>query len=298
VSALTEDAMRRLAFAKYMFAIGVDQSRRPIPVSASAVLMFHDAVEFFLQVASEHLNIGKQQIAFLEYWDLLAAKLPEDMAQKEAMRRLNKARVALKHHGTLPSGLDVDAFRETTFRFFEANTPLIFGIPFNRLSLSEFIAHEPTRQYLRDAQAAIVDEQVTEAALESIAIAFDEAVREAERAAAPYPYPPFPFDGQLDKFSRYRGMQDSAVVAEFQELRRVIDDTRRILKLMVMGVDIPAYIRFQSHMPELDRAMDGTYQLTFSEPPELMADLVALQSCVDFVVDVALTFQNRRHGAH
>jgi len=51
----------------------------------------------------------------MEYWDLNLIKqglqkkeMEGELTQKESMRRLNRARVALKHHGTMPSKLDIE----------------------------------------------------------------------------------------------------------------------------------------------------------------------------------------------
>jgi len=46
---------------------------------------------------------------------------------------MNKARVALKHHGTFPSRLDIESFRASTASLSEDNTPLVFGVSFRVL---------------------------------------------------------------------------------------------------------------------------------------------------------------------
>jgi len=51
--------IKRLAFIKYLYKLAVDQSRRPEPLCSASILTFHDAVELFLQLASEHLDVGK-----------------------------------------------------------------------------------------------------------------------------------------------------------------------------------------------------------------------------------------------
>jgi hypothetical protein len=99
--------LKRLAFIKYLFTIALDQSYLPEPAGAAAILTFHDAIELFNQLACEYLDIdtigkGSKQINFIEYWDLISLKLSQPLPQKESMNRLNKARVALKHHGNLP----------------------------------------------------------------------------------------------------------------------------------------------------------------------------------------------------
>jgi hypothetical protein len=106
----------------------------------------HDAVELFLQLSSEHLNVGTGHPGFMDYWDVLNVKLaPKELEQKESMRRLNKARVALKHHGTFPSNLDIESFRVSTTNFFQENTPLVFGVALDDISLIEFVNPDSSR---------------------------------------------------------------------------------------------------------------------------------------------------------
>ena len=48
----------RLAFIRFLYSEGVQQSRRPQPLASTAVLSFHDAVEMFLLLAAEHLRVN------------------------------------------------------------------------------------------------------------------------------------------------------------------------------------------------------------------------------------------------
>ncbi len=89
---LSDDKMRRLAFARYLYGLGVEQSRRPQPFSAVAILHFHDAVELFLQLAAEHHNESTKGIQFEQYWERLEPHLNgQRLAERETMRRLNKS---------------------------------------------------------------------------------------------------------------------------------------------------------------------------------------------------------------
>jgi hypothetical protein len=70
---LNPQTMRRLALSRYLYTIGVNQSFQPEPLAGVSILAFHDSVEIFLQVASEHLDVsgpkGKEQRSFMGYWD-------------------------------------------------------------------------------------------------------------------------------------------------------------------------------------------------------------------------------------
>jgi len=54
---LEEHMLRRLAFVRYVHGLATDQSRQPEPQRAAALLTFHDAVEFWLRLASERLEV-------------------------------------------------------------------------------------------------------------------------------------------------------------------------------------------------------------------------------------------------
>jgi len=117
--------IKRLAFIKYLLNQANNASHFPEPLSSSSILSFHDAVELFLHLCAEQYNLNTKNISFIEYWEKLkpplsTANKPE-LTQKESMRRLNDARVSLKHHGTLPSKLDIDNFRVICNTFFEEN---------------------------------------------------------------------------------------------------------------------------------------------------------------------------------
>ena len=74
---LDESVIKRLALIKYFYKEAVEQSQRPEPLCSASILTFHDAIEFFLQLASEYLDVGRGQPSFMEYWEILASKLPE-----------------------------------------------------------------------------------------------------------------------------------------------------------------------------------------------------------------------------
>ncbi|MFZ1959061.1 MAG: hypothetical protein WAU46_08295 [Methanoregula sp.] len=132
--------LKRLVFIKYLYTVAIQQSQQPEPLSSASILTFHDSIELFLELASEVNGVSKTNIHFLEYWELLKSKLPnEGLTQKMSMRRLNNARVSLKHHGTLPSKLNIEGFRVNSTNFFQENTPIVFGINFDKLSFSELI---------------------------------------------------------------------------------------------------------------------------------------------------------------
>lgn len=288
---LDHNDIRRLAFIKHLLGMAVSQSRAPEPLSSASLLTFHDAVELFLQLASEHLNAGGERLNFMEYWGAIKQS-GKELSQQESMRRLNKARVALKHHGNLPSRLDIEAFRASATSFFEENTPNIFGITLSEVSLVEFVQPEKAREMLKEAQTALERNEVG-LAIEQIAISFVIMVDDYEaRKRNSFGRSPFFFGKDLafhDSF--FMGLKGNG--REFDKLGEFVDRVKdsieaiqEAVKMMALGIDYRRYSRFKLLTPPVTKwptigvkRERSTAQVTRED-----ADF-----CFDFVIEMALT---------
>ncbi len=323
--------LERLAFIKYLNEIGIEQSQRPEPLCAVSVLTFHDAVELFLQLASEHLDVGKKNIRFLEYWNLLSQEVQQgDLTQKESMRRLNSARVALKHHGTRPSKWDIEAFRVTARNFFEENTPLIFGIEFSDISLTNVIQCCEARESLREAEEFLRENQIQEA-LNKTTLAFNQLIDDYEsRKMGKYGRSPFFFGksltflnsffmgvgqkrpyregfyrtdmermigGEIEKrvadYIQREFLDREKKMAEFiDKVKESLESIRDAVKILSLGIDYRKYVRFRLVTPTLVRVHSKEYKIfEASEDSRGSPTAEDAQFCIDFVVESATILQ-------
>ncbi|MDQ7794169.1 MAG: hypothetical protein RDU89_07115 [bacterium] len=287
--------LRRLAFIKYLHSMGVSQSRAPAPLRCASVLTFHDAVELFLQLASEYHNVGASHPNFMEYWVILNEKLPSELAGKETMRRLNKVRVLLKHHGTLPSDLDIEAFRASTASFFLDNTPLVFELDYESVSMIEYVNPDTSRTLLREAQDATAADDIP-AALGKIGLAYAQVFDHyAGRTADRFSRAPSFFSNRprafADEFSWVSDPVDPLrPLARFvNATAKSIDEMRETLKVVVVGVDYGRYLRFKNLVPYAVRLTDGRWHVYPRRyDPSAAPSEADAAFAVDFVVECAL----------
>lgn len=294
---LDHTTVRRLAFIKYLYQTAVSQSKAPAPLNCASLLTMHDAVELFLQLASEHLNAGAQQPGFMEYWDLLNRKLdPKELDQKESMRRLNKARVALKHNGTFPSDLDIRAFRASTTNFFQGNLPLVFAVAFADVSLIEFVNPESSRRRLKEAEGQIRAGD-TLSALDNIALAFTEMISDYEdRKRTEFDSSPFYFGRSMTFLTSFQmGLNRSSslplerkLVDFVDEVTESIEAMQEAMKMLALGIEYRKYSRFKLLTPDLSGVMGGDMvchrRCEEAEKPS-RSDA---SFCIDFVIESAL----------
>src|SRR5437870_716204 len=95
---LSPPELRRLGFIRQVYELALAQSARVSHAANVAVLMFHDAIELFLQLAAQRCLEKIKDLRFMDYWQEL--KNPGvDLPYYNEMPKLNKARNNLKHSG-------------------------------------------------------------------------------------------------------------------------------------------------------------------------------------------------------
>lgn len=294
---IDHNVVRRLSFIKYLYQTATSQSKAPPPLNCASILTFHDAVELFLQLASEHLNAGAAKPDFMAYWELLNKKLdPRDLEQMESMRRLNKARVALKHHGTFPSDLDVEAFRASTTSFFQDNTPLVFGVALDEVSLVAFVNPESARKKLTEAQEQIQAGDTTSAAI-NIAVGFKEMIADYEnRKRSTFGNSPFYFGRQMTFLSSFfmglgRGSASDTErkLADFvDQAKESIEAMQNAIKMLSLGLDYRKFSRFQWLTPRVERMADGQLMVLGGAGESGKPSQDDARFCLNFVIESAL----------
>jgi len=294
---LDQSLVKRLAFIKYLYQTAVSQSHAPPPRSCASLLTMHDAVELFLQLASEYLNAGTAHLVFMDYWDILNKKLaPDELEQKESMRRLNKARVALKHHGTFPSDLDIESFRASTTSFFQDNTRLVFSVTLEEVSLIEFVNPESAREKLKEALDQIQCGD-TLAALDNTALAFTEMIADYEDRKRYNVYTsPFYFGKSMTLLSSvHMGFSGGSLSSPERKLREFIDNVKEsieamqdAIKMLALGIDYRKYSRFKMLTPHLTRVMSGEWVIGQRFKEDEKPSQEDARFCVDFVIESAL----------
>jgi len=295
---ISESTIQRLAFIKYLLNVAIGQSHQPEPLAAASILTFHDSIELFLQLACEHLDADtKKHTQFVQYWEILKPKISgSGLAQKESMKRLNNSRVALKHHGTLPTKLDVEAFRASVINFFEDNTPLVFGIKLGNISMVNLVKYKAVKTRLKQAEVYKAESELEKAMVE-IAIAFEQLVDcyEASKRSQ-FGRSPFFFGEDLSFHnSFFMGLDNNDFVGSglsgfVDKVRDSIEAMRGAIKILSFGLDYRKYTRFQLLVPQIWQTMDGKYHHRIMRRDK--TSIKEYDFCYNFIIESALHLQD------
>ncbi len=304
---LNPQTVEKLAHVRLLHQQGIEQGRRPEPLSAPAVLAFHDAVEMFYVVACEYLGIQISPRAdFAEYWPKIAGKVP-NLAQRRGMERLNRIRVAYKHHVQIPGARQVEQVRIDVEEFLQANTPLIFDVDYSSLSMVDVVPQSHIRGMLHAATAAERGGNRTEAMgliLQAFHELFDPHQGPTSRALGETPpIRPFELGGrvsrQMSVFDIEKVLQmpveqtrraptraDQSLARQIAQVTEVAVATQTAVRMLALGVDFYRYARFEALTP--------AYVPTFGDLKRWRASDDYAPSdeeyeyCQQFVIDVAL----------
>lgn len=271
---IRQDTARRLAFIRYLYDEAVRQSKQPEPMCVTAVLAFHDAAELFLVLACEQLDVGKEGMSFLAYWEELNRELPDDgLTQKKSMSRLNEARVGLKHHGNMPARAAIEEYRYIATLFFEENTPTVFGIDFRDVSMVQLVRNPAMRADLEEAKE-LRKQGDLEGAVSKVAIAFYRLLKSHKErnpllsglkwpmmSPTPTGYklggPPInfrPSRGEADK-DGYARQQIGKILEQTDALKKAVEPMQDAMVAFALGLDYGRYKAFLELTPSVAMMM-------------------------------------------
>jgi hypothetical protein len=252
--------LQRLSFIKYLFLVGLAQSYQPEPLCGASILSFHDSVELFLQLSLERLNIstGNKELSFMDYWDTIDKELKNTtLSQKEGMKKLNRVRVNLKHHGIVPSKLDIESCRFNTSAFFNENCLTIFGVNFDDISLLNIIKFKRQRELLKQAKEAF-ENGLIDNSLEKLPLSFEYLILDYEESKKDkFNRSPFFFGESMTYLkSVYLGgiiNFDPQIKKVVDNMSKSIEEIQKAIKILSFGIDYKKYVKYESIVSKVRR---------------------------------------------
>lgn len=306
---LDKNIVDRLILIKYMYEKGVEQSKKSDPGSQVSILMFHDAVELFLILACDYLDIDGKKFKFLEYWSAIKQKSKVQISCKKPMERLNKARNGLKHGAILLHSSTLEEFRVMSRIFFEKNTKKVFKIEFSEISLIDAIQNEHVRKKLKKSELLINNGDL-KASINEMAIAFASLIDDHENKAKnalgihySFSETPLSLDTSLSSYGLDDDYFIDAISSNFDDLEYSINGLQETVKLISWGINYYEYMKFQSITPYIRRIpnkitgeikyniLELRQKPLFGKIQENEITYKQANFCLDFIINTAMILQ-------
>lgn len=253
---LDPHTVQRLAYVRYLYREGVEQSRQPAPLRSRAITSFHDAVENYVGLVAQHLKVElKRGCDFMEYWGLI--KPTYELPKKEPMRRLNDARVALKHNGTFPSEHQIEQARETLADFFTTVTPNVFGVDFDSIDMVDLLTQPEVARLLREAQTH-GDAGDFSMAMAGVSLALQALFDHYSDRNTSTRWRAFAFGPTLSRIDRPRlDGHETPRNGRLEKLSEIAEHTQEALRAISLGIDYPGLTRFRIIAPTVHLYANG-----------------------------------------
>lgn len=285
---IDEITAKRLAIIRHLYEKGLELSYLGEPTNGLSVLPLHDSVEMFMRLCADVRGIRvERSTTFMQYFTLLP-----DLACKARMDNLNNRRVSLKHHGQLPSSIDVEVSRVNVTDFFSQNTPTFFGCVLKDVSLDVLITYPSVKDYLSKYRAFLAEGKYGDAQAQC-QIAFLELL-----------------DAYFKQYDRGLDLVHSPATNAYylrkpnleENTDRCIEDIKddiikinEAINIMNLGINYFKYSDFKAMGPIINRwhrtdGKDYDYYIMSID----QYDKDTAETCYNFVVDCALQLQNKK----
>ena len=304
-----QDILKRLAYIRFLYKTGVDQSKQPEVIAYTSILVIHDAIDWFMILACLQSQIteaeklsrivaknpkqkGKSYIYLMDYFTILPS-----LRHETGVNYINNLRNNLKHNFILPSQIGIKECVNIGKDFFEENTKIIFSLNFNEISIIDLIDFATIRDLLGKA----IDYQ-NKAEIENCISEISKAYYELWQIDIDFIREKKQFS-YIDIYSKpYLQIENLENKPELQILKAYIDSSITVnnknfqelndsMKIFALGIDYRKYLKLKSFMPTtLTKDRDGNYQVTKARDVENISN-GDLTFAIDFIIDCTLKLQ-------
>jgi hypothetical protein len=289
--------VNRLARIKYLYKIGIEQSKQVEAFAGFSILTFHDSAEMFLLLILEDREETIQKnrhnkISFMEYWDLF-----KDLTLRKSMNNLKERRKNIKHKGLFPSISDIEESRITITNFFRENTLNFFGIDFDSISLADLIEFPNIKEFVLKAESCLRENKIYEC-LCNARIGFEELLSTYESDKKQWYRSIFDVGEKIGTdYHRLVSNVDIAKRRWFDQVTKTTNAMRDILKISALGINYRKYAFFNFLTPTAIEtySFDGERKYTIESTQfcdyKKSIKIEDCRFCIDFVIDSALKLQ-------
>lgn len=284
-----EIRLRRLSFAKYLVSIGNLSSENVIPFSATAILNYHDAIEFLFDLILEEHGKSSNDFSFMGCFDEINKIIENSNKAPSLLRggleKLKDRRKNLKHKGYFPSENDIQEAKSLTINLFNELCEKIYSLNFEEINLVYLLNDSKTKEYLLKIDKNDEDKII----IKNLSLAFEFLLKNHEDTKKTfYINSPYQFLKRKPKTSRDLKLDSKDPMKKFvDELNDNLVSLEKNMKILAFGINFNEYVKFRMIIPDVVWFLG-------SREPEVMFrgdDTInenEINFCINFIIESAL----------
>lgn len=291
------EVVRRVCLARHLYQMACTSLASANELHLfSGVNLIQDAVEAFLLAVADCVGASlDERSTFDKYFVAINEKIsPRELPFKNRLLRLNKIRVASKHHGIQPSRNDCQELSLAVHEFFQEVSQSVMHVDFASLSAVDLLLEGESKDCLLEAKKAIDAKDYAACAIacrQAIYIEFEQdysIASFAEGKPTPWLLSKAPFFAQQKEYIADHVCDPTDYI--------VLDHQRLAQELLSHSVDTTAFWNVRRLTPEVYRAKDRSWTVKWEFAkldPEVLKDTVeyVFSATTDILLAVHTTRQ-------
>jgi hypothetical protein len=274
--ALSAAHTQQLLISKYLYAQAVKALDASLPMSAGlAVSLCQDAAELVIWTIARDVDAPtREKASFDGMWEAIEKGRLNPAATKLPLRTLmndvNKARVAFKHNGQLPTHSDAVRFLGYTDEFMREAVDAFYGVKLQDISMASLIQDPKVAGEIRAVEALLSEGNYKEC---------------VHQSAVTEPHARRLFQGSIPKID----FGFNRIPPELEHLAKHLTVQRDALNTLMLGVSFGEQLRFRMLIPAVSESVSGKVQFQLrSELWNYTYTEEDARFCVDYITDMAL----------
>jgi hypothetical protein len=268
-----------------------------------SVLLFHDSIEFYLQLVCDYKNVNDKNADFMTYFTRIEEKCGIILQERENMRKLNDIRNNLKHKGLIPSQSEINTLNTNVKNFFISNTETIFNTDFNSFSLIDFIDFDISKDLLKRANYHL-EKADFDSAMKDISMSFEKLLKDylRQKVGTTYFIEAESLIGSTHKPSFTRRLNDRNIPGDLYQKIQDLDNyckyleqqdkiIKETIKIITLGIDYKKYLKFRKFIPRVLWYLGGGNSFINFNSAKSECTKEDLEFCIDFVIESAIKIQ-------
>jgi hypothetical protein len=256
-----EAVQKRLVYVKALYMHGQEHAKSEAEFDRMISLHhFDNAVELLLKcvATNENADIGKRRnVTFPDLWSEVEKKLQErgiSLQKRTEMQQLHDLRSDIQHWGAANLSLDaVNRFQVYSEDFIQLTLKEVFGIEFEKLSLSLLIRDKRIKDLLAKAELVLAKDPKESMKCSSVAFSLAE---EKELARIDLQFPnlsltlsPANKAGIELIDSRLVTVAEDITDSWEEKIRESLDRLEDVATLLVLGINVSDYSKYKKVAP-------------------------------------------------
>lgn len=282
--------LKRLATVKLLYKRSFELSKQSESTAFLSILGFHDAIDMYLNIAVQHLNLkpekGKTFLA--NYLSLVPG-----LKHVNSILKLNENRNNIKHNASTVHNLEVEAARVHTTEFFEDNTKKVFGIDFRDISLIELVTFHSAKRFLLSASEKLSQNDIKSAMMFST-LAFDKLIADYKKTKYSWRSSAgFEFTKSVGNSTimRLEGKSNPQLENLIDAINENFQNVSQALEILALGIDYRKYAKFRAIAPLRYHYNEETKEFISTSYKEKKWIKENCEFIIDFVIESALILQ-------